>query len=1027
MNKPDSQPTNRVNLSLEDQAATPDSEIDTSDIPEDTDWSAAERGKFVMQGEVQLPSNGSNSPTDTSEKGLESLIFNSLLMDGWLPGESNDYDQGACLDLAQLTAFLASTQPDTASALSLDQDTPTRRQFLARLKSQIDSRGIIDVLRKGIQHQQHSITLFYGSPSPGNTQAAERHRLNRFSVTRQLRYSNDNQQLALDLALFINGLPIATMELKNSLTKQTAADAVEQYRNTRSPREHLFRHGRCAVHFAVDDQEVRFCSKLAGKQSEFLPFNKGVNNGAGNPVNPDGLKTSYLWQEILNPVSLTDIIENYAQKVGDTQIWPRYHQLDLVRRILTDVKTAGAGQKYLVQHSAGSGKSNSIAWLARQLIESRTQGKTTFDSIIVITDRRILDKQINDTIKEFTQVKSTVGHAETSGELRQLIEQSKKIIISTVQKFPFILDGIGSLQETSTFAIMIDEAHSSQGGRTTRAMNRALGDRSAQDEDEDTFEDQINRVMESRKMLTNASYFAFTATPKNKTLELFGQPDPQPDGTIKHLAFHTYTMKQAIQEGFILDVLSNYTPIRSYFNVVKKIEDDPEFDAKRAQRKLRRYVENHDYAISTKAEIIVDHFHESVFLPQKMNGQARAMLVTDGVDRAINYYNAIKDLLNQRQSPYKALVAFSGNREVDGISVSEAQMNGFPERRTADEFKKDPYRILICADKFQTGYDEPLLHTMYVDKTLSGIKAVQTLSRLNRSHPKKSDTFVLDFMNSTEVIRESFADYYQTTVLSDETDPNKLHDLKAGLDQPQVYSQEQVDTFVQRYLSGDDRATLDPLLDTCVQTYIDMEEDQQVRFKGSAKSFTRLYAFLSQILPYSNASWEKLSIFLNFLTPKLPAPEEDDLSLGILESVDMDSYRAEKQATTKIVLADEDAEVDPIQVERSGGIQEPLLEPLSLILEEFNKTWGNSFTDPEHAKELIKSMPEKVNKDTAYQNAKMHSDRQNAQVELNAALKRQVVAMLRCNTEFYKLYTEDPDFEQWLNEQIFRETYQSKD
>ena len=1023
MNKPENQPTNLVNLSLGDQATTPDSEIDTSDIPEDTDWSAAERGKFVIQGEAKLPPTGSNSPTDTSEKGLESLIFDSLLMDGWLPGESNDYDQGACLDLAHLAAFLASTQPDTGSALSSDQDTPTRRQFLARLKSQIDSRGIIDVLRKGIQHQQHSITLFYGSPSPGNTQAAEFHRLNRFSVTRQLRYSNDNKQLALDLAIFINGLPIATMELKNSLTKQTAADAVEQYRNTRNPREHLFRHGRCAVHFAVDDQEVRFCTKLAGKQSEFLPFNKGVNNGAGNPVNPDGLKTSYLWQEILNPVSLTDIIENYAQKVGDTQIWPRYHQLDLVRLILADVKTAGAGQKYLVQHSAGSGKSNSIAWLARQLIESRTQGKTTFDSIIVITDRRILDKQINDTIKEFTQVKSTVGHAETSGELRQLIEEGKKIIISTVQKFPFILDGIGSLEETSTFAIMIDEAHSSQGGRTTRAMNRALGDSSAQDEDEDTFEDQINRVMESRKMLTNASYFAFTATPKNKTLELFGKPDPQPDGTVKHLAFHTYTMKQAIQEGFILDVLSNYTPIRSYFNVVKKIEDDPEFDAKRAQRKLRRYVENHDYAISTKAEIIVDHFHESVFLPQKMNGQARAMLVTDGVDRAINYYNAIKDLLNQRQSPYKALVAFSGNREVDGISVSEAQMNGFPERRTADEFKKDPYRILICADKFQTGYDEPLLHTMYVDKTLSGIKAVQTLSRLNRSHPKKSDTFVLDFMNSTEVIRESFADYYQTTVLSDETDPNKLHDLKAGLDQPQVYSQEQVDTFVQRYLSGDDRATLDPLLDTCVQTYIDMEEDQQVRFKGSAKSFTRLYAFLSQILPYSNASWEKLSIFLNFLTPKLPAPEDEDLSLGILESVDMENYRAEKQATTKIVLADETAEIDPIQAERSGGIQEPLLEPLSLILDEFNKRYGSFFSNPEQAAELIKGMPEKVNKDTAYQNAKMYSDRQNAQVEHDAALKRQVVDMLRCNTEFYKKYTEDPDFQQWLNTEMFRETY----
>ena len=1025
MNKPENQPTNLVNLSLGDQAAMSDSEIDTSDIPEDADWSAAERGKFVIKGEANLPSTGSNSPTDTSEKGLESLIFNALLMDGWLPGESNNYDRSACLDLAQLTAFLTSTQPETASALSLDQDTPTRRQFLARLKSQIDSRGIIDVLRKGIQHQQHSSTLFYGSPSPGNTQAAEFHRLNRFSVTRQLRYSSDNKQLALDLAIFINGLPIATMELKNSLTKQTAADAVQQYSTTRNPREHLFREGRCALHFAVDDQEVRFCTKLAGKQSKFLPFNKGVNNGAGNPVNPDGLKTSYLWQEILNPVSLTDIIENYTQKVGDTQIWPRYHQLDLVRRILADVNATGAGQKYLVQHSAGSGKSNSIAWLARQLIECKTDGETTFDSIIVITDRRVLDTQINRTIKQFTQVASTLGHADRSGDLRRLIQEGKKIIISTVQKFPVIVEDLANLQTKSTFAIIIDEAHSSQGGRTTRAMNRALGDSTAQDEDEDTFEDQINQVMESRKMLTNASYFAFTATPKNKTLELFGIPDPQPDGTVKHLAFHNYTMKQAIQECFIMDVLSHYTPIRSYFNVVKKIEQDPEFDAKRAKRKLRRYVENHDYAISTKAEIIVDHFHESVFLPQKMEGQARAMLVTDGVDRAINYYNAIKELLNQRQSPYKALVAFSGNREFDGASVSEAQLNGFPEARTPDEFKKDPYRILICADKFQTGYDEPLLHTMYVDKTLSGIKAVQTLSRLNRSHPKKSDTFVLDFMNSTEVIQESFADYYQTTVLSDETDPNKLHDLKAGLDQSQVYSQDEIDTVVERWLNGEDRTTLDPLLDSCVERYVAMEEDQQVRFKGSAKSFTRLYAFLSQILPYSNAGWEKLCIFLNLLIPKLPAPEEEDLSLGILESVDMESYRAEKQATTKIVLADEDAEIDPIQAERSGGIQETLLEPLSVIIDEFNKRWGSFFSDPEQAAELIKAMPEKVKKDTAYQNAKMYSDRQNAQVEHDAALKRQVVAMLRCNTEFYKKYTEDPDFQQWLNGEIFKETYKA--
>ena len=518
---------------------------------------------------------------------------------------------------------------------------------------------------------------------------------------------------------------------------------------------------------------------------------------------------------------------------------------------------------------------------------------------------------------------------------------------------------------------------------------------SADEDDEDTFEDQINRIIESRKLLSNASYLAFTATPKNKTLELFGSPDPQPDGTVKHFPFHNYTMKQAIEEGFIMDVLTNYTPINRYFNLVKSIDDDPQFDSKRAQRKLRRYVENHEYAIAQKAAIIVDHFNDSVFVPRKMGGQARAMVVVDGVERAIRYYNAVRELVDQRGLTFKPLVAFSGSRKVDDQEVSEALLNGFPENRTAERFQENPYRILICADKFQTGYDEPLLHTMYVDKHLSGIRAVQTLSRLNRFHPKKSDTFVLDFLNSTEAIQESFEDYYRTTILSDETDPDKLHDLKAGLDQPQVYSQEEIDDLVQRYLDGAERSAFDPILGQCVERYADLSEDEQVRFKGSAKSFTRLYGFLSQILPYSNASWEKLSIFLNFLTPKLPAPEEQDLSKGILEAVDMETYRTEKQATVRITLDDEDAEIDPVQAERGGGRQEPLLEFLSLIIDEFNKTWGNTFSNPEHIEEIIRVMPDRVNQDTAYQNAKMYSDRQNAEIEFETALLKQVTESLR--------------------------------
>ena len=1000
----------------------PDEEIDFSDIPESLDWSKGIRGAFHQLATLERPTRA----TDTTERGLEELICNALTRRGWLPGSPEDYERTHCVDLGRLSTFLSETQPEAAAALSLEADTPTRKQFLDRLKREIGNRGIIDVLRKGIQHRQHEITLFYGTPTPGNTQAEERYSQNRFSVTRQLRYGNDTKQQSLDIALFINGLPIATMELKNRFTGQTVAHAVEQYKLSRNHRENLFRLGRCAVHFAVDDEEVKFCTELAGKSSVFLPFNKGKEDGgAGNPVNPNGLKTAYLWEEILVPDGLTDIIENYAQKVNNRQIWPRYHQLDVVRKLLADAEEKGAGQRYLVQHSAGSGKSNSIAWVARQLIGVEHEGKSAFDSIIVITDRRVLDRQINGTIRQFTQVASTVGHAARSGDLRRFIEEGKKIIITTVQKFPFILDDIGNDHRDRRFAIIIDEAHSSQGGRAAGAVAQALGEGSAnEEEDQDTLEDQINRIIESRRLLSNASYLAFTATPKNKTLELFGTPDPQPDGTVRHLPFHNYTMKQAIEEGFIMDVLTNYTPIRRYFNLVKSIDDDPQFDSTRAQRKLRRYVENHEYAIAQKTGIIVDHFNDSVFMPKKMGGQARAMVVVDGVDRAIRYYNAIKELLHQRELPFRALIAFSGSRKLDNQEVSEALLNGFPESSTAERFQQDPYRILICADKFQTGYDEPLLHTMYVDKHLSGIRAVQTLSRLNRFHPKKSDTFVLDFLNTTEVIQESFSDYYRTTILSDETDPDKLHDLKGGLDQAQVYSQEEIDDLVRQYLDGEDRSTFEPALGQCAERYVKLTEDEQVRFKGSAKSFTRLYGFLSQILPYTNAGWEKLSIFLNFLIPKLPAPEEQDLSLGILEAVDMETYRTEKQATVRIALEDKDAEIDSIQAERGGGVQEPLLELLSLILDEFNKTWGNSFSNLDHVSEIIKDMPDRVNQDEAYQNAKMNSDRQNARIEHDAALKRQITAMLRDNTELYRKYTEDQAFQDDLNGMIFKLTYQ---
>ena len=961
-------------------------------------------------------------PTDTSEKGLETRICNLLLESGWLPGENQDYNAASCVDLAHLAAFLHDTQPETAQALHLDSGDNARRQFLNRLKREIANRGIIEVLRNGVEHGPHSIHLFYATPSPGNQVAAELNAKNRFSVTRQLHYSPKNPNLSLDLALFINGLPVITFEVKNNLTKQTVADAVEQYRHERDPREDLFRPGRCAAHMAVDENRIRFCTELAGQKSVFLPFDKGHDGGAGNPPNLQGLRTDYLWQETLTPGSITDIVENYAQLVSRKQVWPRYHQLEVVHRLLTDVSARGVGSRYLIQHSAGSGKSNSIAWLARQLIGLQQDGENIFDSTIIVTDRVVLDNQISETVRQFTQVGSTVGHAENSAGLRQLITEGKKIIITTVQKFPFIAKAMAEEHLDRKFAIVIDEAHSSQGGRTSADMNAALGDQP--DEEEDTFEDQINRIIEGRKMLANASYFAFTATPKNKTLELFGDPSTQPDGTVKHLPFHSYTMKQAIQEGFILDVLENYTSIRSYFNLVKKIDDDPEFDSGRAQRRLRHYVEGHEYAVRAKAEIMVDHFSESVFAPQLMGARARAMLVTDGVDRAIDYYLAVSEYIREKELPFQAIIAFSGERDHSGQRVSEASLNGFPSRKIPEMIQEDPYRLLICADKFQTGYDEPLLNTMYVDKTLGSIKAVQTLSRLNRAAPNKGGVFVLDFRNNPDAIQAAFEDYYQTTILADETDPDKLHDLRGALDQRQVYSWEHVDKFVEAYLNGTNRSQLDPILDLCVEEYLKLDEDGQVDFKSSAKAFTRLYAFLSQVLPYGNPRWEKLSIFLNFLITKLPAPVEQDLSRGVLEAVDMDSYRMERKAARSINLAEEDAEIDPVLASAAGRAHDPEMDRLSNIIAEFNKTWGGNFSDPERVAEVINQMPRQVLEDEAYRNAKMNSDRQNAQIEHDSAVRRLITAIVRCQTELYKAYSSDAYFREWLNAEMFRMTYQ---
>ena len=912
--------------------------------------------------------------TDTKENGLETLIVNWLVEhNGYEEGTNADYNKEYAIDETRLFRFLKTTQPEQFDLLGIGQSEQKRRSFLNRLQSEIAKRGIIDVLRNGIKVYPADIILFYLTPSENNIKAQEHFEQNIFSVTRQLRYSSDATKLALDLCVFINGLPVITFELKNQLTKQNTDDAVEQYKMDRDPRELLFSFKRCMVHFAVDDAQIKFCTKLAGKDSWFLPFNKGYNDGAGNPPNPNGIMTDYLWKDILTKEKLALIIENYAQvviyidpetkKKTEKQIFPRYHQLDVVTKLLADVKAHGVGKRYLIQHSAGSGKSNSIAWLAHQLIELEQDGHPILNSVIVVTDRKILDKQIRDTIKQFMQINSTVVWADHSDELRKAITDGKRIIITTVEKFPYIVSEIGPEHKNNHFAIIIDEAHSGQSGRNAAQMNLALSGRTSDDVSDN--EDKINIMMEGRKLLCNASYFAFTATPKNKTLETFGVPYEE-DGETKHRPFHIYTMKQAIQEGFILDVLKNYTAITSYYKLIKTVENDPMFDKKRAQKKLRSFVEGNSFTIAKKAAMMVEHFHEQVIAKGKIGGQARAMVVTESIPRCIEYYFAINKCLADRHSPYKAIIAFSGEHAYNGQKppLTSAGLNGFSDAKIPEEFEKDPYRLLIVADMFQTGFDEPLLHTMYVDKILYDIKAVQTLSRLNRSHPQKHDTFVLDFANKPEDIAKAFSTYYKTTILSGETDPNKLYDLVTEMENYQVYTKNDVELLVNNYLSGAERDQIDSYLDACTTLYKQLATDDQITFKSDAKAFVRTYGFLGTILPYGNAEWEKLSIFLNLLIPKLPSPKEEDLSQGILDSIDLESYRNEARDSLSIKLEDVDTEVAPVPSESTPHILNPEMDLLSNILSNFNDIFGNvDWKDSDNVKRQILEIPAMVSRD----------------------------------------------------------------
>ena len=985
-------------------------------------------------------------PSNLREEGLETIIVEYLThQNAYEEGSNSDYNKPYAIDEVRLFRFLKDTQERKIKELRVLESDIEKKKFLDRLSKKVSDNGVISVIRNGFKYKNLTLDLYMVRPSKGNEAARTDYEKNIFSVTRQLRYSEEFGRLALDLCIFLNGLPIITIELKNQFTKQTYKDAIKQYKTDRSQGDLLFSFKRCIVHFAVDDNEVHMCTNICGEKSFFLPFNKGYNNGAGNPPNPEGLKTDYLWKDILTKDVLSNILENYVQiveeKDEDTgkksykQVFPRYHQLQVVVSLLADAKRDGSGHTYLVQHSAGSGKSNSIAWLAHQLVTLKRDGRDAFDTVIVVTDRVNLDKQIRDTIKQFMQVSNTVGWAKDSSTLRDLMVEGKKIIITIVHKFQFILDAVESDYKDKSFAIIIDEAHSSQNGSLAGKMNIVVS--GSVYDDEDYFEDKLNSLIEGKKMAPNASYFAFTATPKNKTLEMFGQkmfdskgkPILNEDGTQKSKAHYVYTMKQAIEEGFILDVLRYYTTYESYYHLVKTVENDPLFDSKRAQRILRYYVETQKIAVKEKAGIIVEHFHQETC--RKIKGRGRAMVVTSSIKRAIEYYFAISKLLEERKSPYKAVVAFSGDAEYEGQTYNEAKLNGFPSSKIEKEFRKDPYRILVVANKFQTGYDEPLLQTMYVDKGLSDIKAVQTLSRLNRCYPDKNEVFVLDFVNDASTIKEAFDKYYKTTVLSGETDVNKLNDLIDSIEPMEVYTESEIDYVVEHYLNGARREDgIDQKIDICVERYKSLDMDDQIEFKSCAKTFIRTYNFLSSILPYGSMEWEKLSIFLTFLVSKLPKPGNDDNIEEILEDVELESYRIVAQETMSIKLEDEDAEINPVPVRTDVGIPVPELDTLSNILASFHDIWGNcDWTDEDKIKKQVSDLVKTVAEDEAFKNAMLHSDEQNARDESDRAARDAIFRDVTSAMELYEAFMDDKrnsnnqSFSKWLLNLVFTVNY----
>lgn len=979
---------------------------------------------------------------NTSEKSFEEHIETVLITSGYRKREPKNYNAESCMDLEMLFEFIYATQPKEWENLKEQHGEEVKAKFVYRLKTEIESRGLLDVLRKGFADYGSRFNLVYFAPeSTRNPEHALLHQNNIFSIIRQVKFSQ-NDGKSLDSVIFLNGLPISTLELKNQGTNQNVEHAIKQYRYARDPREPLFAFKRCLVHFAVDNDLVYMTTRLAGKSTYFLPFNKGFENGAGNPVNPSGFKSAYLWEEVLQKNSLLQIIAEFMlvsiekitdeqgnQKEEETLIFPRYHQLDAVRKVVAHAREHGAGQQYLIQHSAGSGKTKTISWLAHKLSVLHTQyNAKVFNQIVVVSDRKIIDKQLRDEVLQFQQVAGVVQAIDQgSSQLRDALNTSKKIIVTTLQKFPYIVDEI-SKQTDKTFAVIIDEAHSSQSGETAKSLKKALGsleeaEAENKNEEKQTSEDAVNTIakavlkeLSSRGRQKNISFFAFTATPKEKTMQLFGAK--KADGTFEE--FHLYSMRQAIEEGFILDVLKNYTTFQTYFNLIKKIEEDPQYEKKKGIALLKGYVELSDHAIGKKTELIIEHYLAHTM--RKIDGYAKTMIVTRSRLHAVRYKLAFDKYIEEHKYPIKTLIAFSGTVTDGGKEYTEAGMNGLrSDKLTADTFKMPEYKILIVANKFQAGFDQPFLHTMYVDKKLGGVMAVQTLSRLNRTAKGKEDTMVLDFANHEEEIQKAFQPYYDKVILTKATDPNKLYDLERNLLDFGIFAKNDVENFAKMFFKrGATQEKLHPLLDPIVSEYVSREKKEKIDFRDQLKNYVHMYAFLSQIVSFKDVNLEKLYAFLRMLGRKLPA-EKERLPVEITDNVNMDTYRIQQISSGNIELEKKTGELKPIEGLGTGKGAGEEKEFLSRIIDEVNERFGTDFTEGD--KVFFAELQTRLaGNETLSQSAKTNT-KDALKLVFAHIFEDQLHTMVESNFDIYKKIVENAEFGKFVKEKMFEEVY----